>query len=195
MRAGDFTENGAYKVGRVVGAVSASYERCETEPARRYTQSDLIDDMMAAYKFAANDQERQVLRQIDGLGTSRTRESTITALIERGFLQEKKSRRGKSELTPTPLARAIVEHLPESLTNVGTTAKWELAFRMIEEGRAEPEQAKRYLRATLEQIVKDAQGKGRIQMPAAPAATTQHFGKKAAAAPKKSAGRSTARAA
>lgn len=192
MKASDF-ESGAYRVGRVVGAVSASYERCETEPPRRYTQSDLIDDMMAAYKFAGTEQERQVLRQIDGLGTSRTRESTITALIERGFLQEKRSRRGKAELSPTPLARAIVQHLPAMLTSVGTTAKWELAFRLIEQGKAEPEQAQMYLRATLEQIVKDARGKGRIEMPAAPAPTTRHFGKGAAPA-KKGTGRSAARA-
>lgn len=193
MKVADFTEGGPYRVGRVVGAVSASYERCETEPPRRYTQSDLIDDMMSAYKFAGTEQERQVLRQIDGLGTSRTRESTITALIERGFLQEKRSRRGKSELTATPLARAIVQHLPDMLTNVGTTAKWELAFRLIEQGRAEPEQAQQYLRATLEQIVKDAKGKGRIEMPAAPAEDKRHFGKAPTPA-KKAAGRTGARA-
>lgn len=177
MKTSDFAEGGPFRVGRVVGAVSATYEKCETEPPRRYTQSDLIDDMMAAHKFAGSEQERTVLRQIDGLGTSRTRESTITALLERGFLQERRSRRGKSELLPTDLARGIVQHLPGMLTSVGTTAKWELAFRLIEQGRAEPEQAQHYLRATLEEIVKEAKGKGRIAMPAAPAPAPRHFGK------------------
>lgn len=193
MKVSDFSEGGQYRVGRVIGAVSATYERCETEPPRRYTQSDLIDDMMAAYKFAKDEQERQVLRQIDGLGTSRTRESTITGLLQRGFLEEKRSRRGKSELAPTPLARSVVKHLPQMLTSVATTAKWELAFRLIEQGKAQPEQAQHYLRHTLEQIVQEAKGKGRIEMPAAPAAPPRHFGK-AAAGKQPGTTRTTARA-
>ncbi|MEJ8837574.1 DNA topoisomerase [Ramlibacter sp. AN1133] len=193
MKVSDFQEGGQYRVGRVIGAVSATYEKCETEPPRRYTQSDLIDDMMAAHKFAPSEQERQVLRQIDGLGTSRTRESTISGLLQRGFLEEKRTRRGRAELVPTPLARSVVQHLPAMLTSVATTAKWELAFRLIEQGKAEPEQAQQYLRLTLQQIVKEAQGKGRIEMPAPPPPPTRHFGKTPPASNSAAKGRTTAR--
>ena len=46
MKLSDF-ERGAYQVGQVVGAKGATYEARKTEPPRRYTQSDLIDEMMA----------------------------------------------------------------------------------------------------------------------------------------------------
>lgn len=185
MKASDFQPGGAYQVGRVVGAVRATYEGRQTEPPRRYTQSDLLDEMIAAYKFAKSDQERAVLKQIDGLGTARTRENTITGLLGRGFLVEKKSarERGRTELLPTQTARAIIANLPEMLTSVGTTAKWELAFRLIEQGKAQPEDAKRYLEQFLLQIVNEAKGKGKIDMPAVarPADPTKHFGKGAPA--------------
>lgn len=179
MKVSDFSPSGAYVVGRVVGAVSARYDRCETEPPRRYTQADLIDDMMAAHKFAPAEQDQKVLRQIDGLGTARTRESTITGLIERGFLEEKRTRRGRPEIVPTALLRTISQHLPPMLTSVVTTAKWELAFRLIEQGKATPEQAVVYLRQTLKQIVEDARSKGRIALPAPPPAPARHFSKSA----------------
>jgi DNA topoisomerase-3 len=179
MKAGDFNEGGVYCVGRVVNAVRASYEGRQTEPPRRYTQSELLDDMVAAYKFARDEQERVVLKQIDGLGTARTRAGIIETLIEKGFLVEKKSsrERGRTELIPTQTARTMIAHLPEMLTSVGTTAKWELAFRLIEQGKAQPEDAHKYLRQTLEQIVNQAKGKGKIVLPAASPSAPKHFGK------------------
>jgi DNA topoisomerase IA len=181
MKIADFKDGGPYQVGRVIGAVRAVVEANATEPPRRYTQSDLLDDMIDAHKFAKDAQERVILKQIDGLGTARTRESTITSLVTRGFLVEKKSgrERGRTELIPTQTARMIISELPEMLTSVGTTAKWELAFRLIEQGKAQPEDAEKYLRQTLLQIVREAQGKkGKITLPTAAAPTEQkHFGK------------------
>jgi DNA topoisomerase IA len=185
MKVQDFGTGGIYCVGRVLGAVNATYEKCQTEPPERYTQSDLIDDMMAAHKCAQDDQERAVLRQIDGLGTARTRESTITGLIDRGFLELRKSRRGrKSQLVPTTLAREVVRHLPEMLTSVGTTAKWELAFRLIEQAKASVAQADQFLAITLERIVAEAKAKGRIAItsPASDKPPTRHFGRTPASA-------------
>ena len=95
LRMEDF-KRGTYQVGRVLNAVSASYEPARTEPPRRYTQSDLLDAMMSAYKFASNDADRAVLKQIAGLGTSRTRESTITGLLNRGFVETRKSPRERA---------------------------------------------------------------------------------------------------
>lgn len=185
MKLSDFSPGGAYTVGRVVGAVSATYASEQTEPPERYTQASLMDDMMAAHKFARTEQDRQTLRQIDGLGTARTREPTITALINRGFLELRKPKRGKQvHLVPTALAREIARHLPPMLTDVGTTAKWELAFRLIEQGKATPAQAREYLKATLARIVADAKGKsGQIVLPAQPAQPANHQFTKRAAAP------------
>jgi DNA topoisomerase IA len=169
MKLSDF-EQGVYRVGKVVNAVSCTYERQRTEPPSRYTQSDLMDDMMAAYKFAKTDAERAVLNQISGLGTSRTREPTITSMITRGFLTVRKAGRGRIELVPSDAARSIISHLPEMLTSVAMTAKWELAFRLVEQGKASADDVRQHLRATLDNIVADARANGGFSVQQAPSA-------------------------
>lgn len=158
----DFT-SGAYAVGRVLNAVSATYEPQRTEPPRRYDQSDLLDAMMAAYKFADNEADRAILKQISGLGTSRTRESIITKMLDRGFVQTRKAR-SRTELVPTAAGRAIVEGLPDLLTSVAMTAKWELAFQLIEKGRASSSDVDRHLTILLNKIVNHAAGAAPIDL-------------------------------
>jgi DNA topoisomerase-3 len=152
-------KDGTYQVGKVVGAVSASYERAQTKPPSRYTESSLIDDMLSASKFAANDAERTVLKQISGLGTSRTRQPTITGLIDKGLMKTQRSKSGQrkvDEIVPTDIGRTIINYLPDMLTNVATTAKWESAFRMIEQGKTTGLAVKNVLATVLRQIVDKA---------------------------------------
>jgi DNA topoisomerase III len=167
MKPEDFADDGRFAVGRVIGAANASYEALRTEPPKRYTQSDLIDEMLAAAKFAKTPKERELLRNIDGLGTSRTREATISGLIDRGFLTEFKAKRSRSrtELKPTEAGMTIVGSLPAMLTDPATTAKWELAFQMVESGKASDADVRRYFEALLAEIVKDAKGLGTVAIP------------------------------
>lgn len=162
----DFEEGGKYHVGRVVSAISASYEASRTEPPSRYTQSDLIDDMMAAHKFASNDRDRSLLKEIAGLGTSRTREPTISGLIEKGFITLDKSRRSKTrvDLKPTEAAMTTIANLPDILTNPATTAKWEMAFQLIEKNKANPDDVKKYFLTMLNEVVHDAKTGGPIKI-------------------------------
>lgn len=121
-----------YKVGAVVKAVACGYEEKHTEPPPRFTQNTLLDEMVAAHKYARNEQERALLREINGLGTARTRAATITSQLDRGFLEEKRMGRGKSVLVPTQVARIICDALPDFLTSVAITATWEFAFKRVE---------------------------------------------------------------
>lgn len=169
MRLKDF-QDGTYRtgqsigVGGVVGVVSARVDAARTEPPDRYTEQSLLDDMTSAHKFAADANERAVLSEISGLGTSRTRASIIGNLIDRGLLarQAAKGRAGRKKevLVSSPHAREIARKLPAQLTSVATTAKWELGFRMVEEGRATPEQMKAHLDRALVAIVEDAKRHG-----------------------------------
>lgn len=124
----------AYQVGQVVGAASARLEAKVTSPPPRYTEDSLLDAMLSAHRFAKTDQDRAVLKETEGLGTSRTRVPTITNLIARGLLiSQKKGKR--HELRSSELARAVVAALPPILTDVALTAKWEVAFGMVEAGK------------------------------------------------------------
>lgn len=154
----------AYFVGKIVKAVSARYDSKMTEPPKRYTEDTLIADMLAAHKFAGNEQERQILKETEGLGTSRTRAATIEGLIKGGFLVSKKKKK-LYELQSTEIARMTTAHLPELLTSVATTAKWEVAFKMIERGTAQSAQVKQSLKTNLDFIVKTARETGAIKVP------------------------------
>lgn len=148
----------AYQVGQVVGAVSARYEARKTRPPERYTQASLIDDMLNAHKFAQDEAERKVLRETEGLGTSRTRETTITGLINRKYLVTQ--RKGKQhELISQEIARQIVLSAPQFLTSVATTAKWEVAFSMIEKGQVPPAAVIGKVHEMLHGLVDDARQK------------------------------------
>ena len=159
------TANSSHYVGQVVKAVAARCESRMTEAPPRYTQDTLVADMLAAHKFAKTEQEKVILRETEGLGTSRTREPTITGLIRRGFFESKK--RGKRhEVVSTDMAKVTISALPEILTGVATTARWEVAFKMIEQGTATPEKVRGHLKANLDHIVGIAKGSiGQIKMP------------------------------
>lgn len=161
----------AYQVGQIVHAVAAKFEAKKTEPPARYSQDTLLDDMLAAHKFAKTPQDREILKSVEGLGTSRTRQSMIDGAVRRGFFVSVK--KGKRHvLESTPMAKTMMASLQPELKDVAQTAKWELAFSMIERGEV-----------TLAQVVdrayhfvtgvvayaKDQRGKIKVSMPAAPA--------------------------
>lgn len=130
----------AYQVGQVVHAVAARYESKVTTPPPRYTMATILDDMLAAWKFAKSDGDRAVLRQVEGLGTARTRQPMIDNAVSRGLLVCTK--KGKNhELVSSPMARQVMAVLSPQLKDVAQTAKWEMAFGMIEKGEVSVEQA------------------------------------------------------
>lgn len=163
MKTDDF-KNGTYQVGKVVGVVSARVEGQRTSPPDRYTEDSLLADMTSAHKFASDANERAVLSEISGLGTSRTRAAIIANLIGRGLLtlQSVAGRGGKKKgvIVSSQEGRTIARYLPAALTSVATTAKWELGFRLVEQGKATPEQMQAHLDRTLVGIVEDAKKRG-----------------------------------
>lgn len=152
-------------VGKVVRAVSARCEEKETTPPKHYTEDTLIADMLGAYKFAKNDQDRTVLKETEGLGTSRTREPTITSLVKKAMLISQK--KGKlHQITSSDMARATIAALPPMLTDVSMTAKWEIAFKMVERGQVSPEKVNAHLKANLDHLMELAKAsKGKINIP------------------------------
>lgn len=157
----------SFQVGQVVGAVSARVEEKSTKPPQRYTQDALIEDMLAAHKFAQSDADREILKKTEGLGTSRTREPTITNLINRKFLESK--RRGKlHEIISTQPARALISVLPKSLVDVVVTAKWEAGLAMVQRGEVSSALFMEKLRQSVAGIVEEAKTTGRVDLGIAP---------------------------
>lgn len=135
-----------HKVGQIVSARAARLEQQVTEPPERYTQPSLLEDMVGAYRFAQTQADRDMLKETGGLGTSRTRTPMIENLIRRGmFIAQKKGKR--NYILSSPFLRDLISRLcrpddPVSrlMCDPALTAKWELAFAMIERGDATLEQ-------------------------------------------------------
>lgn len=129
----------SYRVGQVVDAASAELSEGKTSPPPRYYEDSLLNDMLHAYKFAKNDQDRQMLKVTEGIGTSRTRDQMLSNLIRRELLKSKK--KGKRyEIVSTPIARSMIGRLPVWLTDVATTAGWEFLLTAIEKGQVGQEE-------------------------------------------------------
>ncbi|QYY33722.1 hypothetical protein K2O51_31255 (plasmid) [Cupriavidus pinatubonensis] len=124
------------EVGKQIAATGVTLETGQTKPPARYDEASLMDDMISAYKFAKNDRDRELLKETQGIGTSRTRGPILAGLLKRGFLLSTK--KGKRyEITSTPFGKETIGRLPPWLTDVATTAKWELMLSAIARGEAD----------------------------------------------------------
>lgn len=166
-----------FEVGQVVHAVAAKYEPATTVPPPPYTEDTLLDDMLMAYKFASNEADRAILKQTEGLGTSRTRVSVINNLIERGLLVS--TRKGKRhEVHASDMARALIKAVPPVLANVAMTAKWEIAFDLIESGKVDWRQVVDRQYQFVDGVVELAKGQaGKLQITVPDAGTAAGAGK------------------
>jgi DNA topoisomerase IA len=144
-----------YQVGQIVNAVSARYKSEKTTAPKRYDMATILDAMLSADRFAKTPQDREILRQVDGIGTARTRQGIVDGLIKKGLLRsEKKGKR--FELHPNDIAKELRSMVPPILGDVAMTAKWELGFSMIERGEVDWRQMVDKTYGFVEQIVQQA---------------------------------------
>lgn len=168
----------AYEVGQIVSAVSARYKKDVTRPPARYDMATILDAMLSADRFAKTDEDRKILRMVEGIGTARTRQSIVDGLIQKGLLYTQKIGK-RHELRPHGIAIQLRSSLPPILCDVTMTAKWELSFSMIERGEVEWQQVLDRTYQFVEQIVAKAKGqKGsfKLDAPVASGATGKASG-------------------
>ncbi|MBK1647015.1 DNA topoisomerase III, partial [Thiocapsa imhoffii] len=77
-------------------------------------------------------QLRQKLKETSGIGTEATRAGIIETLQQRGYLI-----RRKRALHATEAGRALIDAVPEAVSDPATTARWEEALGEIAEGRGD----------------------------------------------------------
>lgn len=141
-----------FAVGTPLMAASATLEALSTRPPEHYTEDTLMSDMLAAYKFASTDSDRELLKQISGIGTSRTRGVIIKAFVDRGSLIRTKKAK-LYQLKISPKGRALLADLPDAIKDVTLTAKWERALEMVASGTAKPEQLRQKVNVMLVDLI------------------------------------------
>lgn len=154
--AGQGTEKfGGYVVGQVYYALGCTVEEKRTKPPEHYTEDELMDDMLNAHKFAKTPEERDRLRQVAGIGTSRTRGGIIKGHVVRGMFERAKKGKGY-QLRAAQAAFEILDKLPDMLKSVSMTASWEFGFGMIAKGEVSPAQVRQKIAATVTHYVRQA---------------------------------------
>ncbi|MDM1353235.1 MULTISPECIES: type IA DNA topoisomerase [Myroides] len=105
-----------------------------TRPKALYTESTLLSAMENASKEVEDKSLQSVIKDI-GIGTAATRASIIETLLKRDYI----IRKAKS-LVPTEKGLKVYEIVKDKLiSDVLLTAKWESAFKDIEENKTDME--------------------------------------------------------
>lgn len=121
--------------GTTVAVADATVHMKKTEPAKRYTEAELPSVMQAAWKFVDDPEERERLKETNGIGTTATRATIIEGLKAQKLLEITKGR-----IVPTDLGLAFYEIIAagaEELVDPGATARLEDQLNAIYRGQAE----------------------------------------------------------
>jgi len=116
--------------GSRCGVEDVELKALKTLPPKPYTQGELVKAMKGVAKLVDDQRLRQKLKETTGIGTEATRASTITGLLERGYLLKK----GRA-IRASDAAFTLIDAVPAAIADPGMTAIWEQALDMIEAGQ------------------------------------------------------------
>jgi DNA topoisomerase-3 len=115
--------------GDGVACKQATRKDAKTKAPARFTEGTLIRAMENIHKYVAEPENKKMLRDGDGIGTSATRASIISELKRREFLETKGKR-----IISTTLGRSMIDVLPEVVKSPVLTALYERMLKGIEQG-------------------------------------------------------------
>lgn len=153
------------RVGAFVRAVSARVVMTQSDPPQRYTEADLLEDMLLAERHAMSEADAVVLRATKGIGTARTRSEGIVDLLRNESLvrlETKVNGVRRSEVALTAAGSRLEGALPAELKSVGLTAKWEMLCRQIELGELAPEHFRTVIRKFVTAVVADVRRRKKL---------------------------------
>lgn len=117
--------------------VGGEVKKTKATPPKRYTDATLLAAMEHADRFVEGDELKAAIKDSSshsgGIGTPATRAGIISSLVERGYLERK-----KSTLTSTPEGRALVDEVAPELKSVELTARMERDLNSIYRENADP---------------------------------------------------------
>lgn len=101
-----------------------------TKPPSLFTEGTLIEAMKNVAKLVTDPRLKAKLKETTGIGTNATRASIISNLLARGLIVAK-----RKHLVASSEAHDFLMALPPAISDPGTTAIWEQALDMIENGQ------------------------------------------------------------
>jgi DNA topoisomerase III len=125
--------------------------------AKYFTPATLLTAMMNAGKSLENKESREIMSEVEGLGTAATRQLYPVELEKDGFIEKK----GKN-LISTTKGRTLIDHITPSLKSVENTAELEKKLRMIESGNYSAEQYRKEIESYVSLFINEATGSKEI---------------------------------
>lgn len=117
------------KKGDEVAVIGSSIREGTTKPPDRYTDKTLLDAMANAGKFVSSAEQRAILREAEGIGTSATRSDILKKLESTGMCQVE-----KGVYFPTGFGMALIAAINDrEITSPSITAKWEEKLRDVQD--------------------------------------------------------------
>ncbi|WP_085523015.1 type IA DNA topoisomerase [Tuberibacillus sp. Marseille-P3662] len=151
-------EEGSSKLPEVyqgqVAEAETTVKEGMTKPPKPYTQGQLITLMKTAGKHINDQDMKNALNEVEGLGTEATRSGIIETLLKREFIEVK-----KNSVFVTKKGEILCESVQGTiLAKPEMTAKWELFLKEIGNGNKSKvtfvENAKKLCHALIEQATK-----------------------------------------
>ncbi len=140
----DYNEGDTFKIYDVLT------NKAFTQPPSRYTEATILYAMEHAGKFVKDENMKDVLKDVSGIGTPATRADIIEKLVSSGSVE-----RVNNTLVPTKKAMQLVELVPEDLKSPELTAKWEEKLINISKGKQKSKEFLADIRQYTSSLVKD----------------------------------------
>jgi DNA topoisomerase-3 len=116
--------------GETLVCNSLKIQNKKTTPPSHYTDATLISAMKNCGRKVEDQEAKEMLAEVQGIGTEATRADVIETLKKREYVTKK----GKSILS-TEKGKEIIKQLPDELSSVVITATWEQKLSQIAKGK------------------------------------------------------------
>ena len=126
----------------------------KTQPPKPYTEGQLIDMMKTSGK-SLEDDDKEILKETEGIGTSATRAAIIETIKQQNYIEVINNKVGvtsKGEL----LCKSVENTL---LASPSMTANWEKHLAKVGNGEGSQENFLKNIHRFIEKMINDAPGK------------------------------------
>lgn len=156
-------------------SVLQSKEGRTTAP-KPYTEGDLVKVMKNAGKTVDDESDKEILNEVEGLGTEATRSSIIETIKKNGYITVT-----KNIVSVTNKGKILCEAIEGTLlSSPAMTAKWESKLKKIGEGQGSQDEFLQNIKNFIAGIIEDAPqkiGTEKISLPAEEQRNAQFVGK------------------
>lgn len=127
----------------------------KTKP-KYYTAATLITAMQNCGKLLEDEQARQILKEVKGIGTPATQANYPVNLEKYGYIKT-----AKKNFISTPKGRSLIASIQAELASPQLTAEWEFKLQEIEKGRYAAKQFDVEIREFVKNIIIHVRQAGR----------------------------------